>query len=105
VFALKKIKTARILYICTLKAIVMTTLTIKINESSKKGKAFLEFAKTFFDDEKDVEIIASGSKKTKVGTESPYSKAFIAKIKKAETNIKKGNTTRLNPDDIWGSIL
>jgi hypothetical protein len=105
VFALKKIKTARILYICTLKAIVMTTLTIKINESSKKGKAFLEFAKTFFDDEKDVEIIESVSKKTKAGTESNYSKEFIAKIKKAEANIKKGNTTRLNPDDIWGSIL
>ena len=43
----------------------MTTLTIKIKESSKKSKAFLEFAKTFFDDEKDVEIIESGSKKNK----------------------------------------
>jgi phage/plasmid-associated DNA primase len=94
----------RILYICNSKSIVMTTLTIKINESSKKGKAFLEFAKTFFDDEKDVEIIESGSKKTKAETESPYSKAFIAKIKKAEENIKNGETTTLNPDDIWGSL-
>ena len=83
----------------------MTTLTIKINESSKKGKAFLEFAKTFFDDEKDVEIIESESEKTKAATEVVYSKAFIDKIKKAEANIKKGKTTRLNPDDIWGSIL
>ena len=82
----------------------MTTLTIKINESSKKGKAFLEFAKTFFDDEKDVEIIESGSKKTKAPTKSIYSKAFIAKIKKAEENVKNGETTTLNPDDIWGSL-
>jgi len=83
----------------------MTTLTIKINESSKKGKAFLEFAKNFFEGEKDVEIIESGAKKTKAETESIYSKAFIAKMKKAEANIKKGNTKRLNPEDIWGSIL
>jgi phage/plasmid-associated DNA primase len=82
----------------------MTTLTIKINESSKKGKAFLEFAKTFFDDEKDVEIIESGTEKTKAETEGIYSKAFIAKIKKAEENIKNGETTTLNPDDIWGSL-
>ena len=82
----------------------MTTLTIKINESSKKGKAFLEFAKTFFDDEKDVEIIESESEKTKTEIEGVYSKAFIAKIKKAEENIKNGETTTLNPDDIWGSL-
>ena len=25
-------------------------------------------------------------------------------IKKAEENIKKGNTTTLNPNDIWGSL-
>ena len=100
-FALKKIKTARILYICTLKAIVMTTLTIKINESSKKGKAFLEFAKTFFDDEKDVEIIASGSKKTKVGTESPYNPEFVAMVKKAQKSKKR---TVVDPNDIWGSL-
>ena len=82
----------------------MTTLTIKINERSKKGKAFLEFAKTFFSDEKDVEITESGTKKTKAATENIYSKAFIAKIKRAEENIKKSNTTTLNPDDIWGSL-
>ena len=37
--------------------------------------------------------------------ESPYNPEFVAKIKKAEAAIKKGNTTRLNPNDIWGSIL
>ncbi len=82
----------------------MTTITIKINERSKKGKAFLEFAKTFFAEGKDVEIIQSDNKKLKK-EKSIYSDAFIAKMKKAEENIKNGNVTRLNLDDIWGSIL
>ncbi|MCB9426998.1 MAG: hypothetical protein H6584_08235, partial [Flavobacteriales bacterium] len=37
--------------------------------------------------------------------ESPYSPELVTKIKKAESNIKKGKTKRLNPDDVWGSIL
>jgi len=82
----------------------MTTLTIKINERSKKGKAFLEFAKTFFNDGKDVEIIESDSIEVEKNKDIIYSKEFIAKIKKAEENIKKGNTTTLNPNDIWGSL-
>jgi len=82
----------------------MTTITIKINERSKKGKAFLEFAKTFFADSKDVEIIESDNKKAKK-EKSIYSDAFIAKMKQAEENIKNGEVTRLNLDDIWGSIL
>ena len=56
----------------------MTTLTIKIDERSKKGKAFLEFAKTFFADEKEVEIIESDSKKKLEKT--IYSKQFTKKI-------------------------
>ena len=82
----------------------MTTLTIKINESSKKGKAFLAFAKTFFNEGNDVEIIESDSKINTKTSKSIYSKAFVAKIKKAEDNIKKGNTITLNPDDVWGSL-
>lgn len=82
----------------------MTTITIKINERSKKGKTFLEFAKTFLADSKDVEIIESDNKKAKK-EKSIYSDAFIAKMKQAEENIKNGEVTRLNLDDIWGSIL
>lgn len=81
----------------------MTTLTIKINERSKKGKAFLEFAKTFFDEGKDVEIIESDSKAIKK-EKSIYSEAFIKKIKKAEENIKNGNCITIDPNDIWGSL-
>lgn len=80
----------------------MTTLTIKIDERSKKGKAFLEFAKTFFADEKEVEIIESNSKKKLEKT--IYSKQFTKKIQKAEENIKNGDVITLNPNDIWGSL-
>jgi hypothetical protein len=82
----------------------MTTITLKINERTKAGKAFMAMSETFFKNVEGIEIIETDSKKLKK-TESPYSPEFVAKIKKAEANIKKGNTTRLNPDDIWGSIL
>lgn len=35
----------------------MTTITLEINEKSKKGKAFLEMARAFFEDSKDIQII------------------------------------------------
>ena len=35
----------------------MTTITLKINERTKKGKAFLEMAHAFFEDSKEIEII------------------------------------------------
>jgi UDP-N-acetylmuramyl tripeptide synthase len=35
----------------------MTTITLKINERTKKGKAFLEMARAFFEDSKEIEII------------------------------------------------
>ena len=79
----------------------MTTITIKINERSKKGKAFLEFAKTFIGNDKDISFVESED----VEDKRPYNPEFVAKIKKAEAEIDKGNTTRLNPNDIWGSIL
>ena len=56
----------------------MTTLTIKIDERSKKGKAFLEFAKTFFNEGKEVEIVAPVSKKKK--EESSYNPEFVKEI-------------------------
>jgi hypothetical protein len=78
----------------------MTTLTIKINERSKKGKAFLEFAKTFFDEGKDVEIIESDSKKSKK-EESLYNPEFVKMVLDAAKSKKR---TVINPNDIWGSL-
>jgi hypothetical protein len=78
--------------------------TIKINERTKTGKAFMAMFEVFFKGVDGIEIIETDSKKLKK-EDSIYSPEFIAKIKKAEENIKKGKTTRLNPEDIWGSIL
>ncbi|MRX38449.1 hypothetical protein GJU43_04125 [Flavobacterium sp. LC2016-23] len=78
--------------------------TIKINERTKTGKAFMAMFEAFFKGVEGIEIIDTDSEKNKEG-ESFYSPEFVAKIKKAESNIKKGKTTRLNPEDIWGSIL
>lgn len=83
----------------------MTTITIKINERTKAGKAFLAMSETFFRGVEGIEIIETDSKKLKKDVTSHYSPEFVAKIKRAEANIKKGKTTRLNPEDIWGSIL
>ncbi|MCD0466701.1 DUF2683 family protein [Flavobacterium sp. ENC] len=78
--------------------------TIKINERTKTGKAFMAMFEAFFKGVDGIEIIETDSKKNNE-EESFYSAEFVAKIKKAEANVKKGKTTRLNPEDIWGSIL
>lgn len=77
--------------------------TIKINERTKAGKAFMAMFEAFFKGVDGIEIVESDSKKNKK-EDSFYSPDFVAKIKKAEENIKNGETTTLNPDDIWGSL-
>lgn len=78
--------------------------TIKINEQTKTGKAFMEMFEAFFKGVEGIEIVESAYGQV---NEEPsiYSSEFVEKVKKAEENIKNGKTTRLNPDDIWGSIL
>ena len=77
--------------------------TIKINERTKKGKAFMAMFDAFFRGVEGIEIVQKDSEKIKK-EESFYSSEFVAKIKKAEENIKNGETTTLNPDDVWGSL-
>lgn len=81
----------------------MTTITLKIDKRTKAGKAFMAMSESFFQNVEGIEIVENNSKE--IEKEYSYSPEFIAKIERAEANIKKGNTTRLNPDDIWGSIL
>ncbi len=66
-------------------------ITIKINPRSKQAKAFLEYLKV-------LPFVQIEEKKA-------YSPEFSAKIKKGEEAIKKGETTRLNPDNVWENIL
>jgi hypothetical protein len=68
-------------------------ITIKINPRSKQAKAFLEYLKVL----PFIQI----EEKEKIN----YSNEFASKIKKGEADIKKGKTTRLNPDNVWENIL
>jgi DNA-directed RNA polymerase beta' subunit len=77
---------------------------IKINEQTKTGKAFMAMFEAFFKGVEGIEVVEQAYGKVNEEPEI-YSAEFIEKVKKAEENIKKGKTTRLNPDDIWGSIL
>lgn len=77
----------------------MTTLNIKVNERTKKGKAFLEFAKAFFEDGKDVELVRPVTKKKE--EESTYNPEFVKMVLDAAKSKKR---TVINPDDIWGSL-
>ena len=63
----------------------------------------MAMSETFFKGVEGIEIIENKSVSTM--EDLIYSKEFISKVKKAEAEIKKGNTIRLNPNDIWGSIL
>lgn len=76
----------------------MTTLTLKINENSEKGKALLAFLKAFSKDnhQKDVELVEE--------PKSPYNPEFVAKIKQAEKEIEDGETFIIETDSLWESI-
>ena len=71
----------------------MTTITLKINEKTKKGKAFLEMARVFFEDSKEIEIIEE--------IESPYDLQFVEKILQASE--EKGRIMS-SAEDLWESI-
>ncbi|MFN3640140.1 MAG: DUF2683 family protein [Flavobacterium sp.] len=74
----------------------MTTITLNINEKTKKGKALLAFLKTFYEDTDDVLVVEE--------PKSPYNKEFFAKIEKARKDIKEGRTIVIETDSIWESI-
>ncbi|SHL26760.1 hypothetical protein SAMN05443543_10141 [Flavobacterium flevense] len=96
-----KMNPIRILYLCNSKPKVMTT--IKVNERTKTGKAFMAMFEAFFKGVDGIEIIETDSEKI-TKEENLYSPSFVAKIKKAEEDIKNGKTTTLDPNDIWGSL-
>jgi hypothetical protein len=72
----------------------MTTITLKINENSKKGKAFLEMVRVFSENSKEIVLIEETDK-------SPYDPEFVKKIKKAST--EKGRLME-SAEDLWESI-
>jgi predicted RND superfamily exporter protein len=77
----------------------MTTITLKINENTKKGKAFLEMARVFSENSTEIVLIETEDK-------SPYNPKFVAKINKRLEDHKSGKckTITINLEDIWGSL-
>jgi len=75
----------------------MKTLTVKINERTKIGKAFIAMFDSFKGFE-EIEIIETDSKKEK---ESPYNPEFVDMVLKSA---KSKNSTEINPNDVWGSL-
>ena len=71
----------------------MTTITLNINEKSKKGKALLAFLKAFYDEKEAVQIVEE--------PKSPYNKEFVAKIQKAR---KEKGREILPDEDLWEAI-
>jgi hypothetical protein len=70
----------------------MATITIKINERTRYGKALLELIKVGIEENKGVEVIEN---------QSPYNPEFVAMVKKAAAS---KNRTEINPKDVWGSL-
>lgn len=64
----------------------MTTLTIKINKSTKAGKAFMAMAETFFKDAEGIEIIETpdvkSTKKSKEKIPNDVTKRSMEKTMK-----------------------
>lgn len=68
----------------------MTTITLKINERTKAGKALLSMLEFFTKESKGVEVI-----------ETPYDPKFVAMVKGSAASKKN---KAVNPDDVWGSL-
>ncbi len=77
----------------------MTTITIKVNERTKVGKAFLEMTNALVNDSKGIEIIETDYNKV---LESSYDPEFVKMIQKRFADIKSGKskTLTLDPNDV-----
>ena len=72
----------------------MTTITLNIDEKSKKGKALLAFLKAFkIDQNDDISMVEE--------PKSPYNKDFVNKIEKSRKEVGREMTSA---EDLWESI-
>jgi hypothetical protein len=70
----------------------MATITLKINEQSKLGKAILDLLISTSKESKVIEILED---------KDPYDPAFVKMIKKSAASKKR---YKVDTDDIWGSL-
>lgn len=82
----------------------MTTLTINVNEQTKKGKAFIAMTKDLVKDSKSIIIIKSEPEAT-LKDESKYNPKFVSKILDRYNNIDDKKLVVINPNDVWENIL
>jgi hypothetical protein len=68
----------------------MTTITLRINERTKAGKALLSLLDFFTKEGKGVEVIPM-----------PYDPAFVSMIHKSAED---ENREEVNPENVWGSL-
>lgn len=79
----------------------MTTVTIKINERTKAGKAFMAIlSEAFIKGADGVEIVQTDSKKLKKDKDA-YNPEFV---KMVLDSAKRGDYKEVDPKDIWGSL-
>lgn len=84
----------------------MKTITLKINERTKAGKAFLEMTNVLVKESKGIEIISTGLNKTVKKESETYNPEFVKMILERDADIKSGKIKciTVDPDDIWGSL-
>ena len=84
----------------------MTTITLKIKERSKAGKAFLEMINVLVKDSKGIEIISTGLNKTIEKKTEIYNPEFVKMILERDADIKSGKSKciTVDPNDVWGSL-
>jgi len=75
--------------------------TIKINERTKEGKAFMDMFNAFFKNVNGIEIVESDNYGQVNEEESTYNPEFVDVVLKSA---KDNNSTEINPNDVWGSL-
>ena len=78
----------------------MTVLTIKINQRTKAGKAFMAMSESFFKGVNGIEVIEQNPKKEKKFT-SPYNPKFVKMVLDLAKN---KNSIAIDPNNVWESL-
>ena len=78
----------------------MKTLTVKINERTKIGKAFIAMFDSFKGFE-EIEIIETDNYGQVNEEESPYNPEFVKMVLESD---KRGDYKEVDPKDVWGSL-
>lgn len=75
--------------------------TIKIDERTKTGKAFMAMFEAFFKGVEGIEIVETDDYGMVNEEESTYNPEFVDMVLKSAKDKK---STEINPDDVWGSL-